>query len=167
MSSAIETSQVRLTLTSDKKVLRQMKNNKVLKTDAKGEYYVRQFDSKSFVFRPGTVLTVGKLVANGLFRDSAIILDDQLTGEMVPCIVKVGEYELGERIPDEDNPVTSCPICKQDCHSLPRLARHLLAKHKADRADLFNEEDEATEDAVKAETANLGSDEGSNEDAAE
>lgn len=151
MSSSVETAQVRLTLTNDKKILKQMKANKVLRTDAKGDFYTRQFDAKTFTFRPGTILTVGKLVANGLYRESGIILDDHLTGEMVPCLVKVGEYELGERIPDTENPVTSCPICKQDCHSLPRLARHLLAKHRADRADLFNEEDEATEAAVNAE----------------
>lgn len=151
---SVEVKQIRLTLTDDKKTLKQMKLNKVLKMDAKGEVYTRMFDGSIFEFRPGQVLTLNKSIANGLFRDSIIILDDHLTGEMVPCLKKLGEYNLGiEVAPEEASRATSCPICKVDCHSIPRLARHLLAKHKSDRADLFPEEDKDTETAVEKEVA--------------
>src|SRR5271169_3159725 len=139
----LEYTQLRLRLTNDKTVIKQLKRNRMLRTDEKGEVLVIQFDGHCYEFRPGKVLTVNRSVGKGLIRSSAIIMgEDQLTGDFSAAIEEIGSYELGvDQAPEDEARATTCPLCKQNCFTLPRLARHLMTAHTKDRADLYPEDE--------------------------
>ena len=157
---SLEQVQLRLRLTNDATILRKLKKNKAIKTDAKGEYFPIQFDGAVYYFRPGMVITVGKTVGKAMIRSSAVIMGDDIDGEFVAAVEEIGSYELGqETAPEEAAKATSCPICKQNCHTLPRLARHLMTQHTTDRADLYPSDEKPVKglDDAPAETVDAES----------
>jgi hypothetical protein len=125
--SGIESSQVKLRLTDDEDILKQLRKNKALRKNPQTgkESYFIQFDSRSFEFRAGSVIQVGKLVANGLRRASGLIVGDHLTGEIVPALEIVKEFQIGE-----EESKTKCPSCDFDGGTLVSLARHIEKSHK-------------------------------------
>jgi hypothetical protein len=124
--SGIESTQVKLRLTKDEDILKQLRKNKALRKNSDGkESYFIQFDSRSFEFRPGSIVQVGKVVANGLRRSSGVILGDHLTGDIVPALEVVNEFQLGQ-----EESRTACPECGWDNGSLASLARHIEKSHK-------------------------------------
>lgn len=132
----METEQIKVRLTSDPTVLKQLKKNRAMQKDDISEKYVIQYDSRAFEFRPGRSITVGKNVANGLIRSSGIIIGDHLTGDLRAALIPVGKFNLGIEDPaDERKRATTCGVCGYDCETLTRLSRHLIKKH-GDRKDL-------------------------------
>ena len=153
---SIESTQVRLRLTNNQEILKQLKRNKAIRTDAKGEYLPIQFDGYQYDFRAGKVLTVGKSVGNALIRSSAVIMGDHLVGDYAAGVEEIGSYQLGvEQAPEDEAKATTCQVCKLNCHTLPRLARHLLTQHTKDRADLYPAEERPlpNEDKILAKAA--------------
>ena len=139
---SLEYKQIRLRLTNDKEILKQLKRNHAIRTDEQGEVLVLQFDGHEYKFRPGKVLTVNHSTGKALIRSSNVIMGDQLVGPVVFGIEEIGSYELGlEQAPEDAAKATSCPICKLNCHTLPRLSRHLMTQHTKDRADLYPEDE--------------------------
>ena len=135
---SLEYQQLKLRLTNDKEVLKQLKRNHAIKTDVKGDVLIIQFDGHEYQFRPGKVLTVGRNVGKSLIRSSGVIMGDHLTGDYAAAVEEIGSYELGvEQAPEDESRATTCPICKQNCFTLPRLARHLMTSHVKDRSDLY------------------------------
>lgn len=146
--SSIETSQITLRLTKKPEILKQLKKNNILKTDKEGEYAVYQFDGKCFYFRPDKPVTIGHNAAKALIRSSAIIIGHPLTGDVVVAIDEIGHHELGQESSEEEaTKQTQCPVCKKDCESLPKLARHLMSAHK-DRFDSEKAEDKKNAQSV-------------------
>lgn len=133
-----------------KDVLKAMKNNRIWKTDKRGQYASIMFDGQEFKFyekkfnsgKPFT-RTVGPSIANALLRMSGVIVGlDKLTGPLAPYLIKVGVRELGE---GDARPVvspTTCPICFTDMKTLGRLARH-ISKHKKDHPELYDANDDS------------------------
>ena len=120
----IETQQVVLTLTSDKKVLSALRANKAFRTDKGGvESLVRPFNSQDFEFRAGAKITVGKTVADALKRDTSFIMGDGLTGPLVCPLVEVGAFEAGKGTVGVGDLV--CPYCHTKFDTAPKLGRHL------------------------------------------
>lgn len=163
---SLETQQVKLRLTNDKEVLKALKKKRALKTDERGEKFVVQFDSKSFEFRPGRTITVGKIVANGLRRSSSVIIGDDLTGDIMPVLEVVDTYSLGEE--DAGRNPNICPVdgCGVDCKSLIGLSRHLAGPaHKKDRDTSAppKEADETDWEAQVAEAEKVAAELGANE----
>lgn len=163
----IETEQIRLKLTEEKDVLKEMKRRKVLKRDQKGDKYIVQFDAQEFTFRPGSTITVGRSVAKALQRSSAIIMGDDLTGDMVSVLVEAGSYKLGDE--NEGAALTRCPVCKKDMGSLTRLSRHISVAHKGERPDLYDDTkkpEPKTDWEAKLDDEGEGEDSGLDPDAA-
>lgn len=124
---SLESIQFEVGLTSDKKILQQMRKNGVFRQDEFGPYASIQFDSQEFKFRPGKTFTVGRSVGNALIRSSAILLgDDPLSDPYLAFVEKKSETQLGQE--SKQKAQFSCPICHEDQKSGPRLARHLMDK---------------------------------------
>lgn len=150
-----ESTQVKLKLTENEEILEAMETYKRFRYDKqkKSKYAVLQFDGREFRFYPGKTITVGKLVANALRRDSAIITDpdNQLTGDILPFVEVVSEYNILEGDPTESLPPTACPICHEDQKTYPRLARHLMKAHPEHSDEEVHEAFEQQEGNKEAE----------------
>lgn len=145
---SVETEQVRLRLTEDQETLdalrqrRRMKPNPHAKGRMKGvEELVIMFDGKPFHFAPGVVIVCGRRTANALRRDSAVIIGDDLTGEMVAAIEEIGKYDMSAGYQEHRSTATTCPVCYKDQETLQKLAKHLQT-HREDRPDLFVDSEE-------------------------
>lgn len=141
--------QVKLRLTSDKTILNQLKQNKILHKDEQGLFYSLQFDSQEFKFRPGIEIPVAKTIADRLVVDSYIIIGDHLTGAQVPVLERAGSFKLGEETPEQKAKITACPICNKDQQTLPRLARHLMKAHTKDRPEYYVEAPKAKPESLE------------------
>lgn len=155
---SLEATQLRLRLTKDPIVIKQLKKNRAFRSDVEGEYFPIMFDGAEYRFRPGLPLNVGRQVGKALIRSSAVIIGDQLTGDFRAGIEEIGEFELGVEAPVERISTTACPICHQDCRTLPRLARHIMTCKvaKQQKPDLYDEsvpEDTVEVGAEDAEAA--------------
>jgi hypothetical protein len=147
---SVESTQVRLKLTNNKEILKQLKRNRSIKEDAKGEYFTIQFDSYEYVFRPGKVLTVNETIGKALIRSSAVIMGDHLTGDFLAGVEKIGSYEIGTEVaPEDEAKATTCNVCKLNCHTLPRLSRHVMTAHVKDRSDLYPEDEKPLPNEAK------------------
>jgi hypothetical protein len=155
---SLEATQLRLRLTNDQSILKQLKKNRAIRTDAKGEFFPIQFDGYQYDFRPGKILTCNRSVGKALIRSSAVIMGDHLVGDYAAGIEEIGSYEIGvDQAPEDEAKATSCTICKLNCHTLPRLARHLMTQHQTDRADLYPENEKPVkglDDVAETEDAN-------------
>lgn len=134
----IESEQVRLRLSGDKDVLEALRKRRRMDKDEKGQKLILQFDSRAFEFRPGRAITVNKTVADALIRSSAIIVGDDLTGEIRPALERLEIYRIGdEESGGARKSATTCSVCGTDCLSLPALAKHLEKAHIEERPDLY------------------------------
>lgn len=149
--ASLEPTQVRLGLSKEREVIKQLKINKLWREDKEGPYVALQFDGMEFRFRPGKVLTLGKSVANALYRSSQILIGpDYLNGPISTFLVKQGEFELGQEAAEEPKvSPTTCPICHEDQLTLPRLTRHLMSKHKDDPRMIETDEEEQNAKAAE------------------
>ncbi len=141
----IETQQVVLALTSDKKILAALRKNKAFRTDKDGvESLVRPFNSQDFEFRAGVKITVGKTVADALKRDTSFIMGDGLTGPLVCPLVEVSAFEAGKGTFGVGDLI--CPYCHTKFDTAPKLGRHLYRAasecpdYKAEEGDGGDEE---------------------------
>lgn len=142
--AVLESVQVKVGLTRDPKILKQLKVNRAIRSDEQGEFVPLQFDAQEFRFRKGRTFTVGKTVANALKRSSGVIVgDDPLSDPFMPFVEFYKEFTLGE---EDVNANTgkgakfACDLCGEDCETGPRLARHMMKKHK-DAVDSIEELD--------------------------
>ena len=130
----IDTQQVRLRLTRDKEVLQDLRRKHRLvlidTPDGKQEAFLIQFDSHTFAFRPGTVLTVGRRIADCLKSDSLVIVGAPLDGPALPVLEEVGSFDLarGETISQ-----TECPVCRKEQNTIALLIEHLQKAHTLSR----------------------------------
>ena len=135
---SVESRQVKLRLTQDKEVIRQLKRNKAIYLDKDGQItYCCQYDSKCLYFKPGEGINFPKTIADNLQRSNRVIVGDHLGGDFHNILVAVAEWELGEREPDGKNPATTCGVCGVDQRSIAKLAAHLQKhanEHKEKRA---------------------------------
>lgn len=139
-------------------IIKTLKQNKLMKNDDHGPYVSVMFDGVDFKFRPkrGDQVyskTVGPTVAAGLRRSSGIIVgNDKLTGPIAPFLIEIGRTDLMGAAEEDGRTVTptTCPVCREDQKTLPRLARHLM-KHYKDHPELVPSEDVAQEEPVDPE----------------
>lgn len=128
--SVLESVQVTVGLTKNKEVLKQLRTNRMFRKDAEGEYLSLQFDGQEFRFRPNKKFVVGKAVANAMIRSSAVLVgNDALSDPFLPYVEAIEEHDLAK---GESTSQFACPLCGVDTESAPRLARHLMTKHKDD-----------------------------------
>ena len=139
--ASIETEQVRLRLTEDKEVLDALRSKGRLKRNPshprKREELVIQFDAKPFHFAAGEAVIVGRRVANGLRRDSAVIIGDPLTGEVKTAVEEIGSYDMTQGYEEQRRAVTDCPVCTEKFETVADLGKHLIRDHRQDRPDLY------------------------------
>lgn len=144
--SAIETEQVRLRLTENEDVLRELEAHGRLKINSRHpkrrKELVLLFDAKPFHFAPGETIIVGRRVANALRRDSAIIIGDHLTGEIAAGIEEIGSYDMTQGYDEHRRAVTACPLCEDEFETVADLGKHLIKDHRADRPDLYMDAEE-------------------------
>ena len=143
----IESIQIKLGLTKDRAILKQLKANKLWKEDKEGPYVPIMFDGTEFRIRPGKTLTLGRSIANALYRSSQIMVgNDWLGGEFSAYLERLGEYSItddGQVVGQEDElSPTTCHLCKIDQKTFPRLARHLMESHKDDPRMLDDEDEQ-------------------------
>lgn len=130
---SVESRQVKLRLTQDKEVLKQLKKNKAIYVDKDGAItYCTQYDSQCFYFKPGIPITFAKSVADALQRSNKVIVGDHLSGDFHNILFSMGEWNLGEREPDGKNPITTCNECGKDCGNRAALAKHILTHGEPD-----------------------------------
>lgn len=158
----IESIQIKLGLTKDRAILKQLKTNKLWKEDKEGPYVPIMFDGAEFRIRPGKPITVSKSIANALYRSSQIMVgNDWLGGEFSAYLERLGEYNLtdGTQLSggvEEELTPTTCRLCKIDQKSFPRLARHMMEAHKDDPRML--DDDDVQEAGAKSPGELDGSD---------
>ena len=140
----LELSQVRLKLTDDPEVLTWLRNNKQFKVDKHNplepEFISVQFNSAEIRFHKGEVKTLGKTVAESLYRRSWVICGDHLTGEMRAYLEIVEEVNLGDLV--KPKPKFSCPVCEKDMITAQNLAYHLSQDHSDEGEGLKAQDDE-------------------------
>lgn len=123
MTSHIEGFQTVLRLSRKKDVLTQLRKNGALRKNKESgeEVMTLQFNSQTFDFSPDIQITVGKSIADALIRSSAVIVGDQLTGEIVPSIEAVTTYAAGRGLAQN-----TCPYCGEVKETPQSLGQHLL-----------------------------------------
>lgn len=147
----IESVQIKLVLTKNPRILKQLKANKLIRDDKNGWYVPVMFDGQEFRFRPNQPITVGKSIANSLYRNSQIMVGKEwLDGEFSAFLERVGEYSLTEGMSQSAEALgtassTVCIFCNKDQKTQPRLARHLMDAHKDDPRMMEDDEDEKSE----------------------
>lgn len=118
-----------------------MARRKVWRNDKEGKYVELMFDGRGYTFRPDTSMQMSKRMGEAFVKSSRIIVGkagEDLTAPFVPFIQIVDEFQMGEQKPLTP---TSCPKCREECKTMPRLARHIMEKHgeEKDAGEVFRE----------------------------
>lgn len=118
----MELQQIRMKLTSDSEVIKQLHENKQFHKDGDAFFIPIMFNSQEIRFRVGDVKTLERDVAKAIYRRAFVIVGDQLTGEIKPMFDIVEEFDLGTKI---SAPKFACPECGADQKDARELAAHL------------------------------------------
>lgn len=118
----MELQQIRMKLTSDSEVIKQLHENKQFHKDGDAFFIPIMFNSQEIRFRVGDVKTLERDVAKAIYRRAFVIVGDQLTGEIKPMFDIVEEFDLGTKI---SAPKFACPECGADQNDARELAAHL------------------------------------------
>lgn len=146
----LEMHQVRIRLTKDRDVLNALRSKKQFKVDAGGEYISMQFNSQELRFHNNEVKTLGHDVAHSLYRRSAVIVGDDLTGEMKSIFDIVEEFDLSQKL--KSSAQFACPICSDDQGSAKGLRDHLKEHVDSDEepSEVEDAEEPATNEAASS-----------------
>jgi len=151
-ATAIETEQVRLRLTENEDILRELEAHGRLKVNPRHpkrrKELVLLFDAKPFHFAPGETVIVGRRVANALRRESQIVVGDHLTGDVAAGVEEIGAYDMTQGYEEHRRSITACSICEKEFDNVSDLGKHLIKDHRSDRPDLYLD----TEDGKNLDT---------------
>jgi len=158
--SDLEMSQVRIQLTKDPDTLEALRLRKQFRKDLKGEEFIPAvFNSTEIRFHKGEVKTLGKVVAESIFRRSFVIVGknpdgslDDLTGETRPIFDVVEEYNLGDQVSTK-NDSFMCPVCRKTHETPSALGYHLTKAHAGKKTDEVDTDTEETEEEVETAVA--------------